>query len=64
MKSVHTSVKRSPFVSLLPFILPQEDPSFYESYLRIHNVPELVTEPVPQRPHQLLDATLHMDRML
>ncbi|MBN2314199.1 MAG: PD40 domain-containing protein [Sedimentisphaerales bacterium] len=26
-----------------PFVLPQEDPRFYESYLRMFNTPELVT---------------------
>ncbi len=29
-----------------PFILPQKDPSFYDTYLITYNVPELTTEPV------------------
>jgi hypothetical protein len=29
-----------------PFILPQEDPAFYDSCLKTYTVPELVTEPV------------------
>jgi Tol biopolymer transport system component len=29
-----------------PFILPQEDPDFYESFLETYNLPELVTGPV------------------
>jgi len=29
-----------------PFVLPQEDPSFYESYLKTFNVPEFVDGPV------------------
>jgi dipeptidyl aminopeptidase/acylaminoacyl peptidase len=30
-----------------PFILPQSDPSFYDSYLKTVSVPELITGPVP-----------------
>ena len=29
-----------------PFLLPQEDPEFYDYYIRIYNVPELIREPV------------------
>lgn len=29
-----------------PFVLPQKDPAFYETWLRTFNVPELVTGPV------------------
>lgn len=31
------------------FVLPQEDPTYYDSYIRIHQVPELVREPLPFR---------------
>lgn len=29
-----------------PFILPQEDPGFYDTFLKTYTVPELLTEPV------------------
>ncbi len=29
-----------------PFVLPQKDPTFYDSWLKTYNVPELVTGPV------------------
>ena len=29
-----------------PFILPQKDPEFYDSFYRIYNVPELITDPI------------------
>jgi len=29
-----------------PFILPQKDPEFYDSFLKLYNVPELITGPV------------------
>ena len=29
-----------------PFLLPQKDPTFYDSFIKTYNVPELVTEPV------------------
>ena len=35
-----------------PFVMPQEDPAFYESLTLTFNVPELVTAPVPVRPAQ------------
>ena len=39
-----------------PFLLPQEDPAFYESHIRIYNVPELVCEPFGMTPRQLAKA--------
>jgi hypothetical protein len=36
-----------------PFVMPQEDPSYYESCTLTYNLPELVTEPVPLGPSQL-----------
>jgi len=29
-----------------PFLLPQKDPTFYDSYLQTYNTPELIVEPV------------------
>lgn len=39
-----------------PFILPQEDPAFYDSCLDAFNTPELITGPVPFREADLLKA--------
>jgi hypothetical protein len=36
-----------------PFVMPQEDPSFYESCTLTYNLPELIIEPVPMSPSQL-----------
>jgi hypothetical protein len=36
-----------------PFVLPQEDPSFYDSCTLTYNLPELTVEPVPLSPSQL-----------
>jgi hypothetical protein len=36
-----------------PFVMPQEDPAYYDSCTMTYNVPELVMEPVPGSPSQL-----------
>ncbi len=36
-----------------PFVMPQEDPSFYAGYTLTYNVPELIIEPVPVSPSEL-----------
>jgi hypothetical protein len=36
-----------------PFVLPQEDPTYYDSLLETYSVPELLTGPVPARPSKL-----------
>lgn len=36
-----------------PFVLPQQDPSFYESCTLTYNVPELIIDPVPITPAEL-----------
>jgi len=33
-----------------PFLLPQEDPGFYETFLKTYNVPELVRGPIEVNP--------------
>ncbi len=38
-----------------PFVLPQKDPSFYDTFLKTYNLPELITSPV-ENSKQLLDA--------
>ena len=48
-----------------PFVMPQEDPAFYESLALTYNVPELVAEEVPVSPARLgraicsTNTTLH-----
>jgi hypothetical protein len=39
-----------------PFILPQEDPSFYDSFPKIHSLPELITGPVDVGNRELAGA--------
>ena len=30
-----------------PFVLPQKDPAFYDSFIKLYQMPELVTQPIP-----------------
>jgi len=39
-----------------PFILPQKDPTFYDSYLKTYSVPEFVVEPLQPRQRHLAEA--------
>ncbi len=39
-----------------PFILPQEDPAFYDSFLKTYSVPELITGPVDVGSRELAGA--------
>jgi hypothetical protein len=39
-----------------PFILPQKDPEFYDTFLKSYNVPELVTSKIELNPHILSDV--------
>ena len=41
-----------------PFVLPQQDPLFYDSYLKTYNVPELLRGPVRVKEEQLVQAIL------
>jgi hypothetical protein len=38
-----------------PFILPQKDQEFYDTFLKSYNVPELVTSKIELNPHNLSD---------
>ncbi len=42
-----------------PFVLPQEDPAFYESYLKTYNRPELVLGPIQVKESALSEGLLH-----
>ncbi len=46
------------------FILPQEDPAYYESLLQTFNIPELITGPIPQTSQELIDVARHTDESL
>ncbi len=46
-----------------PFVLPQEDPSFYDHCLFTYNIPELIAEPITERPQNLVKAAYRTDRM-
>jgi hypothetical protein len=37
-----------------PFIMPQKDPSYYDSFIKSYNVPEFATGPVPFSEHDLI----------
>lgn len=39
-----------------PFLLPQKDPGFYDTFLKTYNVPELVTSEVKLNPRILSEA--------
>jgi len=41
-----------------PFVLPQKDPTFYDTWLRTYNVPELISGPVTIPQEELLEAVL------
>jgi len=39
-----------------PFLLPQKDPDFYDSFLFSFNVPELLNEPFEISPYQIANV--------
>jgi len=39
-----------------PVLMPQEDPTFYDSFIKNYNRPELVNGPVTVQPRQLVDG--------
>jgi hypothetical protein len=41
-----------------PFVLPQEDPAFYDSFVKLYNLPELVTGPVRPGEQEFARAVL------
>jgi len=46
-----------------PFVLPQEDPSFYDSFLKAYSVPELITGPVQVGQMELARAVRSSDKI-
>jgi hypothetical protein len=47
-----------------PFVLPQEDPAYYESYLKTFNVPELILGPITVKESTLSQAVLKPAKIL
>ena len=41
------------------FLLPQKDPTFYESFLKTYNVPELIAKPIGYSERQFTNASLN-----
>jgi len=46
-----------------PFLLPQKDPAFYASHIRVFNRPELITKPIPLDRKQIATA-IHSDDVI
>jgi hypothetical protein len=51
-------------VAAKAFILPQEDPDFYESELQTFNIPELITGPISQKPQDLIKVARQTDQII
>jgi len=47
-----------------PFLLPQEDPDFYSSFLKTYNVPELIKGPVTVSPQTLVETAYDKNKFL
>jgi len=41
-----------------PFVMPQKDPEFYDTFLKNYNIPELVTGPVEPSAFELRDLIM------
>ena len=41
-----------------PFVLPQENPGFYDTFIRNYNIPELITGEVTVSPQSIRDKVL------
>lgn len=41
-----------------PFVLPQEDPDFYNSFIKNYNIPELIKGEVPVSPVEIRDKVM------
>jgi hypothetical protein len=46
-----------------PFVMPQEDPEFYDGFIKTFNVPELITGPVSVSPRKLAKAVRNPDQI-
>ena len=39
-----------------PFVMPQKDPAFYDTFIKTYNVPELVKEKIKINPREFADV--------
>lgn len=46
-----------------PFVLPQQDPGFYDGFIKTFNVPELITGPVNVSPKKLAKAVRNPEQI-
>ncbi|HPG42154.1 MAG TPA: cytochrome C biosynthesis protein [bacterium] len=46
-----------------PFMLPQEDPGFYDTFLKTYNLPEFVAGPITATPQQLTRLAFAVDKV-
>ena len=60
----HFSYIDSLGIASKPFVLPQEDPEFYETYLQTFNVPEFTMEPIRIDPQVLAKVSLSEKEVL
>lgn len=47
-----------------PFMLPQEDPRFYDDFIKTYNIPELLKGPVPAGPREFTKAIRATDKRI
>ncbi len=47
-----------------PFVLPQEDPTFYDACIQTFNLPEFVAGPIRVRPAQLAGAVVRPQKVI
>ncbi len=47
-----------------PFLLPQKDPDFYDTFFKTYNVPELFNGPVQVSPQQIVSIAHNQKKML
>lgn len=47
-----------------PFLLPQSDPTFYDSFIKTYNVPEFITKPIAVSQRDLADAIARPKKVL
>ncbi len=47
-----------------PFVLPQKDPAFYQTFLKTYNIPEFVNGPITVRPQKLAKTAWDLDGII
>ncbi len=46
-----------------PFVMPQKDPEFYDSFLKTYSVPELITGPIKVKHRTLARAARSSEKI-